>query len=509
MKVSKELIIAAAGSGKTRELINRIVNATYLCKDKLIVVITYTNAASEEIIERLQKVISIPGNVFIGTIHSFLLTYLLKPYAETMGFVQDDIMINNIEIKQKSNEEKSKYMVRKNILIKALSEKGILTYDYIITLSKKLLKEYIVKERFCNRIGYIFLDEFQDTSNSQFEIIETIRRSKKSNIILVGDPEQKIMSFQDKSKKKDKNGNIKIHPIVSLQDKSTYKIIKKDENYRSSETIVDFINNFHSSIHQKYRCYDIKSKNEILFINKNDISGIVNKFNELCLDENYCLNKPKKRFFLSYENNTFDELNMGSNYGDSDYSKYLLLTMNLILKIYNYKKKEFLELYGITVVDFREVAIKLLNKFIKNINEKSKWEEYIEYYFGDIESNSREENFDDVNRIKIIDDYYKKLHELLKVDINNPNSEENDLCMTIHKSKGLQADAVLVLAKDINELSKWLECDPEKRLEDTTDTCRLGYVAFSRAREFLCIACMESIDEEIKSKLKSLKVTIV
>ncbi|MFF6014722.1 3'-5' exonuclease [Lysinibacillus fusiformis] len=63
----------------------------------------------------------------------------------------------------------------------------------------------------------------------------------------------------------------------------------------------------------------------------------------------------------------------------------------------------------------------------------------------------------------------------------------------MHKSKGLQADAVLVVAKTENELLKWLEKDKDTRLNSNQDTIRLGYVAFSRPKELLCIACLKQL----------------
>lgn len=68
---------------------------------------------------------------------------------------------------------------------------------------------------------------------------------------------------------------------------------------------------------------------------------------------------------------------------------------------------------------------------------------------------------------------------------------------SIRKAKGLEADAALVVAKSISELKKWLQTDQSARCADKQDKCRLGYVAFTRPREMLCIACLEQIDDEL------------
>lgn len=84
-KLSNSLIIAAAGSGKTTELIKQIIQkANILPNDKYLVVITYTNSATNEILERLQKKVSVQPNIFVGTIHSFLIKFLIKPYGKVL-----------------------------------------------------------------------------------------------------------------------------------------------------------------------------------------------------------------------------------------------------------------------------------------------------------------------------------------------------------------------------------------------------------------------------------------
>lgn len=80
---------------------------------------------------------------------------------------------------------------------------------------------------------------------------------------------------------------------------------------------------------------------------------------------------------------------------------------------------------------------------------------------------------------------------------------------TIHKAKGLEADAVLVVAKTNNDITKWLVRDRDERMADKQDKCRLGYVAFSRARECLAIGCLQELSAENETALKGLGVTVV
>ena len=72
---------------------------------------------------------------------------------------------------------------------------------------------------------------------------------------------------------------------------------------------------------------------------------------------------------------------------------------------------------------------------------------------------------------------------------------------SIHSAKGLEATAVLVIAYSNNELEKWL--DFEAANKELDDGYRLGYVAFSRARDLLCIACLENINDKNQNKLEA------
>lgn len=80
---------------------------------------------------------------------------------------------------------------------------------------------------------------------------------------------------------------------------------------------------------------------------------------------------------------------------------------------------------------------------------------------------------------------------------------------SIRKAKGLQADAVLIVAKNIAELKKWLQTDRSCRLADKQDKCRLGYVAFTRPKEMLCIASLKELDKESIHMLSYLGIVIM
>ncbi|MGE7689836.1 UvrD-helicase domain-containing protein [Lysinibacillus sp. NPDC097214] len=501
-QLDNTLIIAAAGSGKTTKLISLIKNKIeVLPSNKILAVITYTNAATNEIIERLGGNSTIQSNVFIGTIHSFLLRFLIRPYGKILGFVSDELIIT--EYKIELEESKYQFVTKANIEAQ-LSRKGIVTYDYIETLAKKIIENANVKEHFCNRIKYLFVDEFQDSSNGQFEIIEKLRKEKKTQVILVGDPEQRIMGFKNKIKK---------HPIDELQKPNGRKYILKrlKNNYRSSETIVKFINNFHSSIEQNWANTDIESKNAVIFISSTKVNTIIDEFNNICEDENYAQIQPKTRYFLAFENKLYGDFRTTAlNHKSKENVPLITSILDFLSAFFNVKKSNLSETLGLDEVELRKKCFLLFN--VINQKQPTDLEEILLSIEGVFNFKRA------INEAKaqfIIQEKAKKFVEALTVRQSAQSMDSfseadlyQDSFLTIHKSKGLQADAVLVVAKTENELLKWLEKDKDTRLNSNQDTSRLGYVAFSRPKELLCIACLKPISLETQMLLQKLNVSL-
>jgi DNA helicase II / ATP-dependent DNA helicase PcrA len=511
-KLNNLLIIAAAGSGKTTELIKHIIKkAKELPDEKYLVVITYTNSATNEILERLQKNLTIKSNIFVGTIHSFLIKFLIKPYGKVLGMVPDELIITDYEIKV--NKASSNSFIEKNIIASRLSEKGVLTYDYIVTLSKKILENDEAKKRFCNRIRYLFVDEFQDSTSTQFEIFDILRKGKNSEVILVGDPEQRIMNFRNRTRKRKGSNGVKkvtLHPIDTLQNKTTYSISKLKCNYRSSETIVDFINHFHSSIKQEWANKKITSKNPVVFIKSTILKSIISDFNNLCFNNKYCEFIPKTRFFLAYENKIYNNFRKADFHHKPTENLPLFSSIHEFLSaFYNIKKDQLHQILGLDEIELRKKCLSLFYEINYNLNLD------LDNFIGFVENTFNCKRLEANDEVKFnIKERTKKLVDDLsnRMIFNHNDSSENeeieyqDSFLTIHKSKGLQADAVLVVAKNEGELLMWLEDDKEKRLLDQQDKCRLGYVAFSRPKEFLCIACLTPVSQDTLKLLNKFNV---
>ncbi|MDK2586033.1 UvrD-helicase domain-containing protein [Romboutsia sedimentorum] len=485
--------IAGPGGGKTYSMIQDI-------KDRLndlepyrnLVVITYTNSATEEIRSRLSKEISIPDNVFIGTIHSFLIKFIVNPYS---GIILDEMPNDRIytdydldSIKKLKGMEKN--IVKKRITDK-LKKKGLISFDEIINISKNVVKDkdngQIVREKISKRIKYLFIDEYQDVCNSSFEIFEEIRKAKYTHIYCVGDPEQYIDNYRNKIKKYQ---NI---PFLKTLNKPTqYRVIKQEDNYRSDKAIVSFINNFNCNLNQL-------SKNDIdnypvLFIENSGIEDIINESKEI--EFSIYKDKEVSKFYIADENKLVNKLKAHidiENASDElDVSNGVSICSEYIKKISRLDSKVFMEKHNINIIELRILSMKIF-KFLtinKDINIIKKF----------IDESTIINISKDINFKSVTDETINKI-------IAKQKKDKHTTCTTIHKSKGLEADMVLVVAKNNKELSKWLEIEKEKRYEDIShDVCRRGFVAFSRARELLVISCEEGINHDNKTILQNLNV---
>lgn len=506
-KLKPTLVVAGPGAGKTFHIINKIKEKVHLLDaEKYLAVITYTNAATLEIKERLSKQMELPPNVFIGTIHSFIIRFILKPYARQYDFLPEEVVYKNIEVKTDDFKER-------NFITSRIVNKGIVPYDKIISLSNKIIEENkkVIRSLISNRLQYLFVDEFQDADAGQFKVFEQIRIAGMTKMYYVGDPEQSIMSFQSKGRKRPTMDKRTISKAIN----ST--MINKqylNSNNRSSKTIVDFLNNFHSMISQKHCNHKNNTQNKVIFINSISIlPEIVKQFNLLCEDKDYCEKIPENKLFLAYEGKTYkgvaDEFGLiqrnAKSFGDTNLLKECT---DFVCDILNRGKNSIMKEIGIDDLKFRMKCLNIISRIKENTTIK-KYEliDLVKSLFKGISYDSVH-NRDKIknNSEKVADDFIKKVNFELQ---HNTNENNNSFYQTIHSAKGLEADAVLIIAKSKSELKKWLEVDKDKRMKDKNDTCRIGYVGFSRAREFLCIACLEPIDKDLMGQLVNLNVNLI
>ena len=281
------LVIAGAGSGKTKVLTHKIA---YLIAQKNIapwniLSITFTNKAANEMKERVEKLVGdVAKDIWMGTFHSICVR-ILRKYIDRIGFdssfvifdtsdqrtlikeclkslnVDDKIYTDRSvlsEISNAKNEmlEPLSYSVKYSgdfrkakigeiysLYQKKLKENNAVDFDDIINFTIKILTENPdVIEYYTEKFKYVLVDEYQDTNKAQFTLV-TILASKYGNITVVGDNDQGIYSFRGAD----------ISNILNFEkDFPGTKIIKLEQNYRCTGNILKAANYVIKNNENKY-----------------------------------------------------------------------------------------------------------------------------------------------------------------------------------------------------------------------------------------------------------------
>jgi DNA helicase II / ATP-dependent DNA helicase PcrA len=265
------LVIACPGSGKTRVLTRKIAYELerLLSKKKQIVALTFTNRAADEIQKRIDDLGVPTGQLWTGTIHSFCIQWIIKPYAGYIkelknGFkVMDEYMSFNLlnKLKEKYNlqyyediitrfDRDGNYINNKhkfNLIAQEyhtdMLKKRFIDFDLILHYSYQLIRKYPkISQHLAKLFTHVFVDEYQDTQDLQYAILGEIVKASNGmcNIFLVGDPDQAIYSSLGGTAKS----------IFEIEQEIGGYLIKPLElagNYRSTQRIVDFFSQFQST----------------------------------------------------------------------------------------------------------------------------------------------------------------------------------------------------------------------------------------------------------------------
>lgn len=282
------LVIAGAGSGKTKVLTHKIA---YLIGEKGtqpwdILAITFTNKAANEMKERITKLIGEAAkDIWMGTFHSICVR-ILRRFIDRIGYENSFIIFDSSDqktlvkncLKDLSIDDKmftdrsvlSEISNAKNAMLepeqyiastkgdfrkekiatvyelyqKRLKENNAIDFDDIINYTIKILMENPdVLEYYANKFKYVLVDEYQDTNKAQFTLI-TLFASKNGNITVVGDNDQGIYSFRGAD----------ISNILNFEkDFPGTIIIKLEQNYRCTGNILKAANAVIKNNEVKYK----------------------------------------------------------------------------------------------------------------------------------------------------------------------------------------------------------------------------------------------------------------
>ena len=267
------LVIAGAGSGKTKVLTTRIANLIAKgIPSYNILAITFTNKAAHEMKERLEKLV--PDNqAFVGTFHSFgvriirenapllnldrnfsildsddvvsIIKKILKdngydPKNNPPSFIRNRIssfkndMLTDDEINNTARTPQDKVAVEVYYqYMEVLQRNNSVDFDDLLRLPVKLFTEHKdVLDNYQEKYQYILIDEYQDTNGVQYKLSKLLAR-KYQNIFIVGDPDQSIYMFRGAN----------FRNILNFEkDYKNAKVIPLEENYRSTTSILDTAN---------------------------------------------------------------------------------------------------------------------------------------------------------------------------------------------------------------------------------------------------------------------------
>ena len=366
------LVLAGAGSGKTRVLTERIIK---LIDDGVspynILAITFTNKAAKEMRVRVQnKIGDVANSIFIGTFHSFGLRILRENY-DAIGYSSNITILDTDDTKslikrilKENSFDPADYDI-KHIISKISSAKNdgisplefsklfLNEHDKVIGLVYekylKLLKEnnsvdfddLLLKpveifkkrkdilEKYQERFRYILVDEYQDTNSIQYELCKMLAR-KYNNIFVVGDANQSIYSWR----------NADYRNILNFEkDYKNAHVVLLEENYRSTNTILKAANsviknnnegtklNLWTSIGDGEKVEYIRVEDEI-----KESSFVINKIKEL-VSEGYSYSDFAVLYRTNAQSRTVEEAFVRNN-----------IPYNIIGSYYFYNRKEIKDL---------------------------------------------------------------------------------------------------------------------------------------------------------------------
>lgn len=580
--------------------ITMLLDRLPLENNKGVCIITHTNVAINEIRNKLggksEQLFQYPN--FIGTIHAFIDKFIAIPYMKQKyggriisiddeyyfirmkqqtdliwklgksfyGQLKDEISknpknqhelkwdyIKSIKMNYQNgkiiflkngktvakDETKDRYKLLYQLFVERLFSKGILQYSDSYLLAKMYLCEHPeLTDFFCARFNYVFMDEIQDNSNIQNEILNKIFDCKKSIIQKFGDLNQSIYDSDEERCQSDDDGYIRCEISKSM---------------RYSQKIADFINPLRVEECEKKLSGLIKEKiilPHILIYDNSKIGEVKDKFIELI-----------KKYELNVDNNVFkscgwvgykpkaEQLSIQSYFQNYISNKDNNVKYNGIgfatLLMKNSKNSTSISTIYRSAIEF---CVKYLNLREFKIEEKNINKTNLINYFSEEISEALNDyrkkiavlakkvlEYDEKATMKLGDDTFNFLSQLIKIDdkenflqlfrsldiseiskhqiVNQYTKDGITIDIdTVHGVKGETHTATLYLETfynkhtDIERALKYLLGKEKKKLNiDEKKSMKVAYVGMSRATDLLCIAVKKDHCSSLYDKLEKMK----
>lgn len=575
------LTIAGAGSGKTKTLTYRVARLIEGgVNPKNILLLTFTKKAADEMLSRASMILdSRCEQVAGGTFHSFA-NYTLRKYSNLLELKNNftildrsdsEDVINHIRGKVIGKQEKRfpkkhtildiySKAINKNLPAQTIIETEYKQFEHCLEKITEISKEYTnykrenslldyddlllylkillssnddLRKRISNQYKYILVDEYQDTNTIQSQIIELLA-SEHNNVMAVGDDSQSIYSFRGANFK-----NILEFPHTFPDT----KIIKLEQNYRSSQNVLELANEVIKKAKEKYTknlFSTIENPNKPALICSSDLQTeaefITQRILELHEEENISLNEmavlarsarmtynleielakrniPYKKFgglkFIetAHVKDVIAHLRVILNPNDIiSYNRILLLldgignqTANKLIPVLSDKNTDIEKTYLPTKSsDTIKKLMEIIAKSQKHLFEPSKIIEMVLEYYEPLLT----EKYDDFSkRLKDLEHFsylaskYSSLEDFLSdlaleppdssiIDVEGATKDEFLTLSTIHSAKGLEYKAVFIIGAVDGRFPSVFSFNSEEELDEEL---RLMYVAVTRAKTHLYI----------------------
>lgn len=592
-------VIAGAGTGKTRMLTHKIAYliTENIVKPEEILAVTFTNKAAGEMRERVEKLVgsTIASKVWISTYHSLcakILRYEISKFGYSSSFpildASDQKQILNgvykklniqakshgyanmfdyisknkmhaitpqqkLEEAQSADYHKESEMIHAKIYEeyeKELFRLKALDFDDLILFVRRLFKEHPdIAKKWAKKFSYILVDEYQDTSRAQFDIVKAL--AIKNNITVVGDPDQTIYTWRQAE-----------IDLINNFDKyyDHASIIKLTSNYRSTKTIIDasnrLIKNNKNRVHKTL--VSTKDAGENIgfynaFSEEAEAKWIVQKIHSLRRERTQ-LKDIAIIYRAHYLSLTIEKMLVAENinyiiFGGTkfyqrqeikDAISYLRIINNgdevsllrmintparslgttTVNKLIDFSQEKGMSLYDVIVGHFKQLPLsqKQLVELANFINLIRKYKKALETYpistiiekflieVKYIDSFTQKEIEDgkldnvkelirsievwekeEANKNKTLEEYLDEVSLMMDMDTDTHSKDFVSL-MTVHASKGLEFGNVFIAGFSDNIFPSSRALDEDDYEQSLEEERRLAYVAMTRAKTRLFIS---------------------
>lgn len=555
------LLLAGAGTGKTRTLIYRVAHLIESgVSPESILLLTFTNKAAREMKERTEKILKEKCGITACTYHSFCVK-MLRFYGKMAGISPDFTIISGPDeadiidiVKSELNFQKLKNMPSASVFASMLStcvnkrltleellkeqkywrfrqnerklhllrektkkykdEHNLLNYDDILLKFNQMLMDYSdIARRIEDTYQYIMVDEYQDTNALQDSIIKKIRK-KNTNLMVVGDDMQSIYKFRGAD----------VQNILSFPKRYTdCKVIYLTENYRSSQEILNLANHVMTNATEGYQ----KNLKAQFFSHK--LPGVY-CVNDTKTEAGFVLNRIKAKHAegVPYNDicvlyrNSFQsyELEVLLNKAELDFEKYggirfldrtHIKDILAFLKIYSNPHDQLswfriLQLHiGVGKVYAKNISEKCLENgpeyLINECHSRRKYGVYLKKLYEEIMS------WEDKDFLQILNSccaYYTAVREetIKNQKVDSESTREESL-QDLKKDKE-DIEILVNMAKDYESVLDFLDAmtlDAAKSKENAEDKLILSTIHSVKGLEFDTIILLDCVDDILPSTM--------